>query len=106
MSAGLKRPRKLCLLVVGLLPLAPLVVSADDDHEQARRLLEAGEVLPLEAVIERVQTVQPGTVIDAELEREDDRLIYEIELLDRHGIVHEVLIDAATGGVLETETGD
>lgn len=94
------------VLVAALLAAPPGQVAADNDHERALRLLESGEILPLETIIEQAKSVQAGTVIEAEIEREHDRLVYEIELVDDEGIVHEMLIDAATGEVLGVERED
>ena len=51
----------------------------DHDHDRARQALEAGEVLPLRAIIERVERSYPGQVLEVELERDGGRWIYEIK---------------------------
>ena len=84
------------LLVCAL--AAPAV--ADDDHEEAWRLREAGTIMPLEQLLERVRADHPGRVIGVELEHEDGRRVYEIELLDEEGRVRELLFDAADGEFL------
>ena len=40
------------------------------------------EILPLAEILERLAAVQPGRVIEVELEVEDGVLIYEIELIE------------------------
>ncbi|MET1411774.1 PepSY domain-containing protein [Roseibium sp. HPY-6] len=45
----------------------------------------------------------PGTVQETELEREDGKQVYEIEILTADGLEMEVEIDAETGAVLEVE---
>ena len=45
----------------------------------------------------------PGTVQETELEREDGKQVYEIEILTADGREMEVEIDAETGTVLEVE---
>lgn len=82
---------------------ASLLVAADDDHDQAWRLREAGEILPLERILERVREGHPGRVIGVELEHEHGTLVYEIELLDARGRVRELLFDAADGDYLGEE---
>ncbi len=77
------------------------VTGSEEDHEEARRLRDAGEVLPLAQILARVQAHHPGRVLEAELEREDGRLVYEIELLGPEGTVRELKVDAASGRVLE-----
>jgi uncharacterized membrane protein YkoI len=42
-------------------------------------------------------------VIELELERDDGRWIYELELVTPEGRLYEMEIDAATGTVLDVE---
>lgn len=84
-----------------LLGLSPMVSLADDDHEQARRLKEAGEILPLQQIIKKAQAEHSGRVIEVDLENEDGRHVYEIELLDAGGEVWELYFDAATGELIK-----
>lgn len=48
----------------------------------------------------------PGKVIEAELEREDGKLIWEIELVNSENQVYEFEIDAMDGRILEKELDD
>lgn len=45
----------------------------------------------------------PGTVQESELEKEDGKQVYEIEILTADGQEMEVEIDAETGAVLKVE---
>lgn len=94
------------LLLVILLPGILSPVRASDDHMEARRLREAGEVLPLQSLLDTVREQYPGTVIEVELEREHGRVIYEIEILDDDGRVREIRIDARSGELLSAEEDD
>ncbi|GAB6043347.1 PepSY domain-containing protein [Endothiovibrio diazotrophicus] len=96
-------PVRLCveLFFIGLFAAAP--VSADDDHDEAWRLREAGEILPLEQLLRQVRERYPGRVIGVELEHERGRPVYEIELLEEQGRVRELLFDARDGHYLEHE---
>jgi len=86
------------------LALAAGSASAGDDIDQddALELRQAGEILPLERILEFAGQHVQGRLIKAELEREDGRLIYELEYLDG-GEVWEVSFDAATGEFLKRE---
>lgn len=75
--------------------------SEPRDHERARAAVQAGEVLPLQTLLERVQRTHPGQVLEVELEREDGRWIYELRLLQAGGQLLKLEVDAATGQVLE-----
>jgi len=97
----------LALLLCALLGLGGIVTSAraDDalDHDRARRAREAGEILPLTTVLTAVEREFAGKVIEVELERDDGRWVYEVELLTDGGSVLELTYDAATGRFLEGE---
>mgnify|MGYP003421594002 CR=1 FL=1 len=75
-----------------------------EDHERARKALEAGEVLPLKTILERVERDFPGQVMDVELERERvggrERWIYEIKVLRIGGALVKLKFDARDGSVL------
>lgn len=74
---------------------------ADQDHDRARRLLESGEIMPLEQLLGRIKP--GGRVLEVELESEHGRHVYEIEYLDTYGEVHEGYFDARTGEVLSDD---
>jgi uncharacterized membrane protein YkoI len=95
-----------------LLPLiatliAPLLAHGDDvGHDEARRLRQAGTILPVETILERLLLEQPGRLLDLELERDDGRYVYELEMLDSSGTVWELLFDARTGALIKRERED
>lgn len=74
---------------------------ADEDHERARALVQAGEILPLAQILENARARHPGRVLEAELEREGGAYVYEVELVDAGGVVWELAFDARTGELLE-----
>ena len=90
-------------LVVFLLLIATPVLADREDHERARRALEAGEILPLSDILAVVEAAHAGRVIELELDRDDGMWIYELEVLTPEGQIYEMEIDAATGDVLEIE---
>lgn len=71
------------------------------DHDEIKQLRETGQILPMGDVMNSAQTVQPGQLVEAELEREDDAYLYEIKILAADGAVHTLYLDAATGEVIE-----
>lgn len=73
---------------------------ARGDHDRARQALEAGEVLPLRTLLERVERDHAGQIMEVELEREAAGWIYEIKLLKSGGALVKLKIDARTGVVL------
>jgi uncharacterized membrane protein YkoI len=75
--------------------------EAPHDHERARAAVQAGEILPLQTLLERLQRTHPGQVLELELERDDGRWIYELRLLQAGGQLLKLEVDAATGEVLK-----
>jgi uncharacterized membrane protein YkoI len=96
-------------LLLGLATPALFVgaAHADDDghdhshdHERARRALEQGQVLPLRAVLDKLERELPGQVLKVEFERDDGRFVYKVRLLQPDGRIAGVKVDAADGRVL------
>ncbi|NIR29898.1 MAG: peptidase M4 [Gammaproteobacteria bacterium] len=100
--------KSLTLLGAVLIVTAPLTIGTAraDEHEEARRLREAGDILPLEEVIARVRAEHPGRIIETELESEGGRYVYEIEVLEESGEVTEFKIDARSGERIRYEDRD
>ncbi len=73
------------------------------DHDLARAAVQAGEVMPLSTLLERLQHSHPGQVLRVELEREDGRWAYELRLLQPGGRLLKLEVDARTGEVLEVK---
>ena len=80
-------------------------VWADDDQERVRELVKSGEIMPLEQLLQKVisQEMAKLRLLEVELEHEDGRLVYELELVDEQGVVRELLFDAKTGEALGEE---
>ncbi len=91
-----------CLLACLFWSLAAATARASDreDHERARQAVQAGQVLPLRTVLERLERAQPGQVMEVELERENGRWIYEVKLLQTDGRLVKLKLDAQTAAVL------
>jgi hypothetical protein len=101
------RPRIVlaALLLIGL--AQPSAWASDShDHERARAAVEAGQVLPLPTLLERLRRTHPGQVLELELERDDGRWIYEVKLLQANGQLLKLEVDAATAQVLQVKRKD
>lgn len=93
-----------CRALLLVLALAAAPAWADrDDHDRARNALEAGEILPLSDILAAATAARPGRVIEIDLERDDGKWVYELELVSPEGQLYEMEIDAASGMVLEVE---
>jgi uncharacterized membrane protein YkoI len=77
-----------------------MAAAGSGDHERARAAVQAGTVLPLPAVLERLQRSHPGQVLEVELERDDGRWTYEVKLLQPDGRLARLVLDARTAEVL------
>lgn len=90
------------IALVSLMGGVAMPVQAGDgrDHDRARQALEAGEILPLRAILERVERDTPGQVVEIELERESGRWLYEIKVLRAGGSLVKLTLDARDGTVL------
>ena len=75
----------------------------DRDHERARRALEQGEVRPLADILDELRLRYGGEVIEVELDEDDDRYVYELTIVTSSGRILELVVDAATGAVLEVD---
>lgn len=94
-------------LLLALIILGPVNnVLADIGYVEARRLREAGKILPLETILRKLEQIQPGRIIEVELEKEDEHFVYEIELLGKDGIIREAEIDASSGEILRIKEDD
>lgn len=95
----------LLLLGASLLVFVP-IATADNDHNRAKALRDAGEILPLQVILERANQQYRGQLLEAELEDEGGRVLYELELVDENGLVWEIKYDAKTGELMQRERDD
>lgn len=87
-------------LLVGGLGLQPAWSGGKDDHNRARQAVQAGQVLPLRGVLERMEREHPGQIMEVELEQEEGRWIYEVKLLQPQGQLVKLKLDARTAELL------
>lgn len=92
------------LVLLSLFPGRSLV--ADDDSERARLLQQRGNILPLEQIIESAMAVKSGQILETELDEDDGRYLYELEILDEQGQVWELELDASSGELIELKNED
>ena len=96
-----KRLGGLCAgLILSLVLALPSYAEEPGDHDRARRALEAGEVLPLKTVLEKVVLDTPGQVMEVEMERRGVRWVYEIKILRPGGALVKLVVDASDGTIV------
>ena len=74
-----------------------------EDHDEARYLVNRGNIRPLPEVLRAVQSHVSGEIIDVRLRAKDLRWIYLCKLVTPAGQRVIVAIDAATLAILEGE---
>ena len=90
-----------------MLLLLPLAGQADDiDHDDAYRLQQSGEILPLERILENARQYHDGKVLEVELEKKRNTFVYEIKILDNEGILWEMKLNAMDGNLVSQEEED
>ena len=96
-------------ILIGLsLLLLVAAVYAGLEQNEARELVAKGDILPLTQILEKARKVQPGRILEVELEYEKEHggYVYELEILDKKGQVWELEFNAVTGEVVELERED
>ncbi len=102
------RPMILTVLLAAppLAAASPSRARDNDDVERrdaVRRASEAGEVLPLADILQKLHGQIAGDIAGIEVEREHGRWHYEFRVIDRSGRVLEVVVDAKSGMIEEIE---
>jgi len=94
------------VLVAGT--ISPALLTADDDVDAGtvRQWVEEGRILSLQELLDRHKHRIKGELLDLEVEREHGRIVYELEVMDGEGRVHEIYLDAASGEWLGRELED
>jgi uncharacterized membrane protein YkoI len=104
MKRTLSLSRYILVSLSALLAVSP--VQSDESASVARQLLKEGKIMPLQEILMKAKVIKPGQVIETDLEREDGRYVYELEILDEQGQVWELELDAQTGEFVELENED
>jgi uncharacterized membrane protein YkoI len=76
---------------------------ASEGQDEARKLRETGDILPLEQILDKAKQKQPGRVVETELEKKSGRHVYEIKIVDEKGVMHELKYDAKSGELLKAK---
>ena len=74
----------------------------EEDHEEVLRMVDKGELVHLETILQYPGLPKQYRLLEIELEKEDGKLLYEIEVLES-GKVREFYFDAKTGQFIKEE---
>jgi uncharacterized membrane protein YkoI len=104
-----KTMRSLLRIILAVLFLTVInsgIGLSEEDQDTAKKLKEAGDILPLETIVEKARQDYPGRILEVELKKKKKQLIYELELLDETGVVWELTYDAKTGELIRKKSDD
>jgi uncharacterized membrane protein YkoI len=102
-SCGMDVGRWLSLLAVTLVLAFAAGVAADDDHARAKAAREAGQIVSLQAILDRVQAEFTGSAVEIELEDDDGPWVYKVKLLTQAGAIVKLEYDARDGRLLRVK---
>jgi uncharacterized membrane protein YkoI len=71
------------------------------DAEACRKLVEAGEILSMMDLMERVEQLSGSQLLDSVLLQTDTVYIYELEVAGLDGVVRMLRINARSGALVE-----
>jgi uncharacterized membrane protein YkoI len=69
----------------------------DRGQDRARRVHEAGEILPIAEIYAKARHETRGRILEAELERAHGHWVYTLTIMDPQGGVFDLDFDGATG---------
>ena len=82
---------------------ATSALATSTDQERATQAVQAGEILSLRVILERLEQTQPGQVLDVEFEQKKGVWIYELKILKTGGRLQKLKIDAKTGEIISNK---
>jgi hypothetical protein len=95
--------KKIISLALSLLLLFAIALSAiASDKKESKKALKKEAKITMKQASETALQAVPGKIKEAELEREDGKLVYSFDIKTKGGI-KEVHIDAIDGKVLSTD---
>src|SRR5437867_10520159 len=97
--------RRVSSVVIPTLVLAVVVAAgADDDHARAKAARDAGQIVSLRAILDRVEAEFTGSPVEIELDDEDGRFIYKVKLLALSGAIVNLEYDARDARLLRAKS--
>ena len=90
----------------GTIAVDESLVPRDDDDADTAALAELATIDATDAADAALGSVGGGEALDPELEAEGGYLVWEVDVRDEDGTVHEITVDAGDGGILGTEIED
>ncbi|MGD9851217.1 MAG: PepSY domain-containing protein [Nitrospirales bacterium] len=102
----MKRLHTFSLLGASALLLTSVGLALSHDGKEKADVANLPTSVTMEEAIKTATTQFPGKVLEAELESEDGKVIYEVEIVNAAGETREFEIDAQSGKILSSELED
>lgn len=83
------------IAVAGAITTSALAIAQNNNTIQAAVTLDQASSLALSAV--------PGSIVEAELEDENGKIVWELEVVDAKNQTVEIVIDATSGVILSQD---
>ncbi len=100
------RPKSPTMFVLAMLVLAPGTLMVADlafGEEQNKLEMAAAAKVTIDQAIKTASEKLARKIIEAELEKKHNKLVWEVEVVTAENKVMEVHIDAETGAVIDVE---
>ena len=97
--------RRALSVAIPILVLAFVVAAgADDDHTRAKAARDAGAIVSLRAILDKVEAEFAGSPVEIELDDEDrGRWIYKVKLLAPTGSILKLEYDARNAQLIRAK---
>jgi len=95
------------LLALMLCACCSLASARDLGQDEALRLRERGEILPLEEILKFALERYPNSkLLQVELEEKQGAYVYEVELVTPQRVVRELKFNASSGNLTKDKEDD
>lgn len=74
--------------------------KSEADEAAEKGALAAAATVSIEQAVQVGIATHPGKVIEAELEREEGRVVWDLEIVTADGSITELAIDASSGAIV------
>ena len=90
------------LLAAGTLAVGG-TADADDKDKNGKAAMAAAAKVTIDQAVKTAAEKVPGKIVEAELEKKHNKLVWEVEVITADNKTMEVHIDADTGAVIDVE---
>jgi uncharacterized membrane protein YkoI len=87
-------------LILGVLALCLSAGLHADDLDRIRSLRAAGDILPLESILQGMPEIPGSRILEVELGEKGTMLTYEIERLETEGRIRKYQFNARNGELI------